>query len=203
MVIRYQGTSPKLGSCQGECPYPCDYVSFLIVFFWFLSFQLYLQQPSILVFVAGRGRSHGALDLSEKQLETRTENICVIRWSKPSGVYIMNFYLPKYVSRKETESRGHTRCSRGTGRAQGVGHALHPRGGLMSSPDCYLFFYFSKYSKTDKNCHQSCFGVGLLTVPCTYAFLEFGTFWKVSLMYSSRVMVSITLVSTLIGLPEI
>ena len=26
MVIRYQGTSPKLGSCQGECPYPCDYV---------------------------------------------------------------------------------------------------------------------------------------------------------------------------------
>ena len=28
MVIRYWGTSPKLGSCQGECPYPCDYVSF-------------------------------------------------------------------------------------------------------------------------------------------------------------------------------
>ena len=28
MVIRYQGTSPKLGSCEGECPYPCDYVSF-------------------------------------------------------------------------------------------------------------------------------------------------------------------------------
>src|SRR3954469_7599426 len=22
MVIRYRGTSPKLGSCQGECPYP-------------------------------------------------------------------------------------------------------------------------------------------------------------------------------------
>ena len=28
MVIRYRGTSPKLGSCQGECPYPCVYVSF-------------------------------------------------------------------------------------------------------------------------------------------------------------------------------
>ena len=27
IVIRYRGTSPKLGSCQGECPYPCDYVS--------------------------------------------------------------------------------------------------------------------------------------------------------------------------------
>ena len=23
------GHSPKLGSCQGECPYPCDYVSFV------------------------------------------------------------------------------------------------------------------------------------------------------------------------------
>ena len=23
-------TSPKLGSCQGECPYPCDYVSFFV-----------------------------------------------------------------------------------------------------------------------------------------------------------------------------
>ena len=31
IVIRYRGTSPKLGSCQGECPYPCDYVSFLVV----------------------------------------------------------------------------------------------------------------------------------------------------------------------------
>ena len=31
MVIRYQGTSPKLGSCQGECPYPCDYISFFVV----------------------------------------------------------------------------------------------------------------------------------------------------------------------------
>ena len=28
MVIWYRGTSPKLGSCQGECPYLCDYVSF-------------------------------------------------------------------------------------------------------------------------------------------------------------------------------
>ena len=31
MVIRYRGTSPKLGSCQGECPYPCDYISFFVV----------------------------------------------------------------------------------------------------------------------------------------------------------------------------
>ena len=30
IVIRYRGTSPKLGSCQGECPYPYDYISFLV-----------------------------------------------------------------------------------------------------------------------------------------------------------------------------
>ena len=119
-----------------------------------------------------RGRSHGALDLSEKQLETRTENICVIRWSKPSGVYIMNFYRPKYVSCKETEYGGHTRCTQGRGRA------LHPRGGLVSSPDCFLFFYFSKYSKTEKYCLKNCFGVGLLTVPHTYSFSESGTSGK-------------------------
>src|SRR3989337_2958418 len=28
MVIRYRGTSPKLGTSQGECPYPCTQVSF-------------------------------------------------------------------------------------------------------------------------------------------------------------------------------
>ena len=43
------------------------------------------------------------------------------------------------------------------------------------------------------------FGVSLLTVPHTYYFSESGTFWKVSLMYSSGVMVLIILVSTLKG----
>ena len=28
IVIRYWGTSPKLGGCQGECPYPYDHISF-------------------------------------------------------------------------------------------------------------------------------------------------------------------------------
>ena len=28
MVIRYRGTSPKLGTSQGWCPYPCTQVSF-------------------------------------------------------------------------------------------------------------------------------------------------------------------------------
>ena len=103
--------------------------------------------------LGGTWRRHGDLDLSEKQLETKTEDICMVRWSKPSGEYIMNFYRPKYVSCKKTKSGGHTRCSRGRGRAQGVGRTLHPRGGLVSFPDCFLFFCFSKYSKTEKNCH--------------------------------------------------
>ena len=136
-------------------------------------------------------------DSDRKQLETRTEDICVIRWSKPSGDYIMNFYRPKEVSCKKTESGEHTRCPRGRG------HALHPRGALVSFPDCFLFFYFSKYSKTEKYCLKNCFGVGLLTVPHTYSFSESETFWKVSLIYSSGVTVSTTLHSTFMGLPEI
>ena len=42
--------------------------------------------------LGGTWRRHGDLDLSEKQLETTPEDNCVIRWSKPSGDYIMNFY---------------------------------------------------------------------------------------------------------------
>ena len=30
MVIRYRGTSPKIGSCQGECPYPMLSSSLLV-----------------------------------------------------------------------------------------------------------------------------------------------------------------------------
>ena len=57
-----------------------------------------------------------------KQLETRTEDNCMIRWSKPSGDYIMNFYRPKYVTCKKTESRRHTRWPRDRGtRPGGVG----------------------------------------------------------------------------------
>ena len=89
------------------------------------------------------------------------------------------------------------------GAPRGVGRALHPRGCLVSFPDYFLFSYFLKYSKTEKNCHLNYFGVGLLTIPHTYSFSESERFWKVSLMYSSGVTVSIILVSTFIGLPEI
>ena len=81
----------------------------------FFSFHLYLQWPSILVFIVEGGRHHDVLDLKQKQLETKTEDICVIRWSKPSGVYIMNFYRPKYVTCKKTESGRHTGWPRDRG----------------------------------------------------------------------------------------
>ena len=51
----------------------------------------------------------------QEQLETKTEDICMIRWSKPSGVYIMNFYRPKYVTYKKMESGRHTRSPRDRG----------------------------------------------------------------------------------------
>ena len=94
--------------------------------------------------LGGTWRRHGDQDLSEKQLETKTDDICVVRWSKPSGDYIMNFYRPKEVSCKKTESGEHMRCPRGRGRAP------HPRGRLVSFPDYFLFSYFLKYSKTEK-----------------------------------------------------
>ena len=99
--------------------------------------------------------------------------------------------------------RAHEVPTRQGGAPRGVGRASHHRGSLVSFPGCYLFFYFSKYSKTEKYCLKNCFGVGLLTVPHTYSFSESKTFWKVSLMYSSGVTISIILVSTFIGLPEI
>ena len=87
--------------------------------------------------------------------------------------------------------------------ARPTGGALLSRGSLVSLSDYFFLPKNLKYSKTDKNCHWSCFGVGLLTIPHTYTFSESGSFWKVSLMYSSGVTVSIILVSTLIGLPKI
>ena len=99
--------------------------------------------------LGGTWRRHDDLDLSEKQLETKTEDICVIQESKPSGDYIMNFYRPKYVTCKKTESGEHTRCPRGRGRAQGVGRALHPRGRWVAPLWCFLRPIFFIYSKTD------------------------------------------------------
>ena len=121
MVIRYRGTSPKLGSCQGECPYPCDEVSFFVVGGGGVVDDARLSSPSM-----AQAHPHRRMiespefsNLQRKQLETKTGDICVIRGSKPSGEYIMNFYRLKYISCRKMESGGHTRCSRGRGARPG------------------------------------------------------------------------------------
>ena len=52
MVIRYRGTSPKLGSCQGECTYPCDYVSFFeggdVIFLAMMPLRIRFSSSSLL-----------------------------------------------------------------------------------------------------------------------------------------------------------
>ena len=77
--------------------------------------EIGVDKPFEKLVLGSAWRRHGALDLSEKQLETKTEDFCLIRRSKPSGDYIMNFYRPKEVTCKKTESGRHTRCPRGTG----------------------------------------------------------------------------------------
>ena len=100
---------------------------------------------------------------------------------------LYNEFLPtkRSIVQENVVRRAHEVPTR-QGAPRGVGCALHPRGHLVSFPDCYLIFYFSKNSKMEKYCLKNCFGVGLLTVPHTYSFLESETFWTTSLMYSSR-----------------
>ena len=115
----------------------------------------------------------------------------------------MNFYRPKEVLCNKTESGGHTRWPQGRGHAQGGRARPPPLWWPRVSFGLLLIFLIFKYSKTEKIYHWKRFGAGLLTVPHTYSFSESETFWKVSLMYSSGVTVSIILVSTFMGVPEI
>ena len=114
----------------------------------------------------------------------------------------MNFYQPKEVSCKKTECGGHTRYPRGGGTPRGVGRALHPCGRLVSFPDRFLFSIFLNIPKQRKIAIRTILELVYLSyhVPIP---LESETFWEVSLLYSSGITVSITLVSTFIGLPEI
>ena len=128
----------------------------------------------------------------------------MIRWSKLLEAYIMNFYRPKYVTCKKTESWRHTRCPRDRGaRPVRVGAPSTLVEASCPSWTTSFFLKFLNIPKLVKIAFRIVLESCLLTVPHTYSFLEFETFWKVSLMYSSRVTVSIILVSTLIGLPEI
>ena len=57
----------------------------------------------------------GLENFGRKSIKTKAGDICVVRWSKPSGDYIMNFYRPKEVLCKKTEFGGHTRWPQGRG----------------------------------------------------------------------------------------
>ena len=52
---------------------------------------------------------HVNLNLLQKQLKTKKGDIVMIRESKPSEDYIMNFCRPEGVFHKKTESGGYTR----------------------------------------------------------------------------------------------
>jgi hypothetical protein len=51
----------------------------------------------------------GLENTGRKQLKTKTEDCVVVRWAKPSGDYIINFYRAKEVFWEKTESERHTR----------------------------------------------------------------------------------------------
>src|SRR4051812_15951332 len=78
--------------------------------------SIFISQASLSPLLEDGDEMMPSLDNPDrKQLETRTEDNCVVRWSKPSADYIMNFYRPKEVSCKKTESGEHTSCPRGRG----------------------------------------------------------------------------------------
>ena len=65
----------------------------------------------------------------------------------------MNFYRPKYVTCKKTESGEHMRCPRDMGaRPVRVG-APSTLVEASSFPDYFLLSKILKYSKTEENCH--------------------------------------------------
>ena len=107
-----------------------------------------LRKELVLGDVGGR---HDDLNLSETT--ARNENKGFLRDTEvKTFVSIYNEFLP--TKRSNPQENG-VRESHGVPTRQGArpgkGRALHPRGRLVSLPDSYLFFYFSKYSKTEKN----------------------------------------------------
>jgi hypothetical protein len=127
----------------------------------------------------------------------------VIQWSKHTGVYIKNFYLAKQAYERKTESGGHTRDPQGI--------TVRPRGVTLCClvGDSWVpsaFSYFCNFSNIPK-WTEIIFMEFLESVYLPYhiptPFQGSGTFRKDSSMCSSGVIVSIILVSTLMGVPEI
>ena len=130
----------------------------------------------------------GAIALAkESRLHKRTKRSPI-----DLKVYGDNFW----TRRSPWSTRDGPEESRGTHEGEGTPSTL-------VEPSCpsrtaSYFSIFLNIPKRRKNAIRT-----LLTVPHTYSFSESETFRKVSIMYSSGVTVSITLVSTFMGLPEI
>ena len=144
----------------------------------------------------------GLIDLIGKQYEIRRGNFSAMRWSKQSGVYIKNFYL------------GKQEYGRGVGKVPEVGTTHQGAPGRAGAPWCIVLTsvafqfisYFPKFSNMPK-LTENIFADFSESVYLPYhvppIFQNSGVFWKVSFMCSSDVMVCITLLSTLIGIPKI
>ena len=115
----------------------------------------------------------------------------------------MNFLPTKICNVQENGVREAHEVATRQGAPSRGGRALHPRGGLVSFPDFFLFFYFSKYSKTEKIAFRTVLESVYLPyhIPIPFRSLEHSG--KCPLCIPLGVTVSIILVSTSIGLPEI
>ena len=78
-----------------------------------------------------------------KQLETKIEDNCVVRWSKPLGDYIMNFYDQKKYRARKRSPEGTRGANEVGGRAQGVRAHLPPSWKPHVLPRLLLIFLFS------------------------------------------------------------
>jgi hypothetical protein len=112
-----------------------------------------------------------------------------MRRSEHTGVYIKNFYLAKQAYGKKTESRRHTWGPQGImARPRGVAPCCLVGDTWVPSVVSY-FCIFSNIPKLK----ESIFIVFLEPVYLPYhislPFQGSGLFWKVSLMYSSGVIV--------------
>ena len=79
------GHSPKLGGCQGECPYPCDYVSFFgggdVIFLAMMHLSIRFSSSSLLTcclrsFISFRSSCNSQISLHPRVLHScgRTSN---------------------------------------------------------------------------------------------------------------------------------
>ena len=132
-----------------------------------------------------------------KQQEKRTEDFSVIRWSTCSRSIYRIFILEDKQTVEKQSPEG------APGGQNPPGRALVSCAHQGTLPGSFLFSYFSKYSKTDKNIFADFPESVYLPYHVPPYFHDSGVFQKDSFMCSSCVKVWIILLSTLMGIPEI